>query len=169
MLTKNREAIKIRLLEIELQEAFAFYRTQFSLLIQFIAGVVAANVAYVGYVFATGKIELLMVGAIFPLGLLVALSRAHKVMMPILFSALSLEDMNLGHNTGVIYDYLFYMQGEDYVARLLSLRKVKDLDKRRRELVKVALPIGHRGLIRFSIFLAAIAQFIIGVLYLYLQ
>jgi len=85
-----------RIIEIELQELFTTFRTQFSLVVQ----AVAANVAFVGYSLTVDKPEIILIGAIFPLALLVVISRGTGFMIPILLSALELEEDTLRKNRG---------------------------------------------------------------------
>lgn len=163
----KKDSLKNSLLEIELQEAFAIYREQSSLIVQFSAGIIAANVAYIGYVFTVNKAELIIAGTLFPLGLLIYLSRARNIIIPTLLSALMIEEKNIGKNKGLVYEHLLYMQGQDYVNTLLSFREIENHDERQRKLRKIALPLGGRGLIRFALWLTAIGQFIIGILFLF--
>ncbi len=147
-----------KLIEIELQEAFVTFRTQFNLLVQVIAALMAANVAFLGYALTLGKAGVIAIGAIFPLGLLVALSRAHKLMAPILYSTLILEETHLGPQTGVMYDFLSYVHGQDYVSRLLKLRSIEGIETRRKALRKIPFVMGDRGVIRIVCWLAAVGQ-----------
>ena len=129
-----------------------------------IVGIVAANVAFFGYSLQLGKALVICFGAIFPIALLATLQRGRKFMMPVLFSAVQLENQTLGNHRGLATTFLAHVNGAGYVIRLLEIGKINDIEKRHKALRAMPLPLGDRGLMRIGTVLAAIVQIAIGVI-----
>ncbi|MCC6602131.1 MAG: hypothetical protein IT327_02915 [Anaerolineae bacterium] len=168
--SKEDRAVTRQFVEVELKEALATFRSQFTLLVQVLAALLAANVAYLGYALQLEKAAIIAIGAVFPLAVLVVFFRAKKLMSPILFSAVNLEELIFDPGIGLVSNFLVHIHGQSYVDQLLSLSNEKDIEKRRRILKKLPIPMSSRGLVRTACVLAAVGQIALSlVLWLYFK
>jgi hypothetical protein len=155
---------KSKFLEIELQQSLETFRVQFNLLMQVSLGIIAANVAFLGYALQQRRASLLCIGAGFPLLLLAVLNRGRRFMVPVLLSAIHLEHSTLGSDRGLVSTFLAHVNGIDYTRKLLDIRKINGVTARQTALRSMPLPFGHRGLMRAGAIASSCAQVLAGVL-----
>jgi hypothetical protein len=155
---------KSKYVEIELQQSLETFRVQFNLLLQVSLGIIAANVAFLGYAVQQRRASLLCFGAVFPLLLLAILNRGRRFMVPVLFSAIQLERSTLGSDRGLVSTFLAHLNGTDYVKQLLGINRINGFKERHAALRSMPLPFGHRGLMRAGAIVSSGVQVLGGIL-----
>jgi hypothetical protein len=158
------DAEQSKILTTELSEAFVTFRTQLTLLTQTLTALLAGNIAYLGYAYSTQKSIVVMSGASFPIIMVVILDRVRKWMIPIIYSAIVIENRSVGREMGVVTNFIAFVQGQKYVDQLLAIGDETDLGKRRVELRKMALPMGDKGITRIVCITGAIAELVFGII-----
>jgi len=153
-----------KILQIELTETFVTFRTQLTLLTQALTALLAGNIAYLGYAYSTKKALLVMFSASFPIIILAILNRVRKWMIPIIYSAIVIENGSIGNGMGVITNFISFIQSPKYVNQLLEINKITDLEKKRAALRKMALPMGDKGFTRIVCVLGAVGEIVFGVI-----
>ena len=76
---------------MQVKEAIETYRSQFSLLIQILTVFVVADVTIIGYGVSNQIAGMGVVGAFIPLMMMFVISGAGRFMLPVIFTAVSIE------------------------------------------------------------------------------
>jgi len=76
---------------MQLEQSIETYRTQFTLLIQTVTVLFLGNVTLVGYALSTQRAGILFIGPLFPIMILYIIYRINKLMIPIVYTAVRLE------------------------------------------------------------------------------
>ena len=85
-------AINRNLLQCKLEQAIATWRWQLSLLVQVFTVLVVAHITFIGYAFTSKNAFLLAIGGLFPLVFFVILRTANRLAVPIVYTAVAVEN-----------------------------------------------------------------------------
>lgn len=158
---------KAEFARVEVAQAIETFRTQFSWLIQIITLLVLADVTVVGYAISEQIASVLLIGAVFPIMIIYARNRVNRLMVPVIYSAISIEHEYGGTKSDwLMATFLALTNSPDYVEALVTLSAEKDKNQwiqKYREVRQPILGIG-KGLTHTALILITFGQLILPVI-----
>jgi len=145
----------------EFEQAAETFRTQFSLLTQAMTVLVLADVTLIGYAISTQISGIIVIGAIFPIMILYIAFSVDRLMLPIVYTAISLEHKYGGGNTDWLAStFLSMVTPSENVDKLKAISVIQDPKERIRKLrtLKTPLVFGAQGTTCIVIALVALGQ-----------
>jgi len=149
----------------QLRESIETFRTQFNLLIQLLTVLVIANVTILGFAISNKIAGIIFIAAVIPLIMILIILGSEKYMLPIIYTAISLEEKNGERNT----DYL----ASTFVAAIISVEFNKELreisliensDDRLNTLKKQKMKIINKRKLQLGLLFITILEIIVGIL-----
>lgn len=129
---------------LQFTQSMQTYRAQFTLLVQIATVLVIADVTIVGYAITERIASLLLIGALFPLGILYSIYAVYRLTLPVVYTIISLENKYGGLNANRFAStFLAFIRSPEYVDTLRSIGSVGDPWERIERLRHVSLP--HLG------------------------
>jgi hypothetical protein len=150
-------------IRMQLEQSIETYQTQFSLLIQAITVLVLGNVTVAGYALSTQRASILFIGSLFPMMILYVTYRINKLMIPIVYTAVSLEQKYGGPRMDWLAStFLATAVSADAVSILREISAEQDCALRIGRLRTVRMPLigSGKGLIRAALALATVGQLV---------
>jgi hypothetical protein len=153
--------IELPFLISQLQQSQDAYRLVITLTSQFITVLVVANVTLIGYAISQRVAGILLVGPIFPAGIIVAVLVGRRSALPIAYTVVNLE-YKYGRRAadwlGSTFVSIFVNAA--YVDELLEVGRIADFHERMARLRKMRGPLvgSGRGIVRASMILVALVQ-----------
>ena len=147
----------------QFEQAMMTFRTKFTLLVQITCILVIADVTLVGYAISSEIAGILLIGIIFPIMIFFILYRFSRFALPIVYTAVSLENEYGGLDIDWLAStFLSYNVSVKYVNTLKNIRSVQDPVERIKCLRNVKVPlIGKRkGIARFALILITLGHLI---------
>jgi hypothetical protein len=148
---------------MQIEQSVETYRTQFSLLIQAITVLVLGNVTVAGYALSTQRASILFIGSLFPMMILYVMYRINKLMIPIVYTAVSLEQKYGAARTDWLAStFLATAVSADGVSILREISAEQDYTLRIGRLRTVRMPLmgSGKGLTRAALALASVGQLV---------
>jgi hypothetical protein len=124
------------IIETEIKEIFTTYRSQHTLLTQLVTVFIIANVTVVGFVLKNDNVELLFLGAIFPILIIIVRIKTNQLMTPIIYSGISLESKFNVEMDWVISTYTELTYPKSYL-KIKEILKIEEKSIRILELKKM--------------------------------
>ena len=124
----------------ELIESISTFRTQFTLLTQAMTVLAIGNFTILGYALANKNIIALLIGSFFPAAILYSNKMTNKYMLPIIYTAISLEN-KLKRNSadGLITSFVSNIYSYKFIEEVLEISLIKDQKSRMKSLEKLNL------------------------------
>lgn len=158
---------KTEIIKIELEQALISFRTEYTLLTQIIAVLTAGNITVIGFAFNSEKSIIFIIGALFPLLIYHFILRARHMMLPIIFTALSIENkLEKQNEDWIIMTFLSYTNNLKLLNKLVEISKIENRNERMIKLneIKNVNYIGSKLFISFILLLLAVLQIISAIL-----
>ncbi len=144
----------------ELGQAIEMFRTLWSLVVQVGVGLVAANVALLGWAVSKRLITPVMFGSLFPTAIVVLVERIRKAMAPVVFTAVSLEDRFGGQTEDWLMATFVSTNSDEFVDRLRSIAAQPTKPERMRAISSLRIPVRFDRPLRVSMLSVAAAQLV---------
>jgi hypothetical protein len=140
----------------QVDQAIRTFLSQFTILIQVVTILVVANVTIVGYGISEKFGGALLIGSFIPLVIIYMMNGVSRYMIPIIFSAVNLEDqLAEGRKVLLISTFVSFAASAEYLAQLKKIADIRDNDKKMEELHKMKFPMFARR--RFNLILMLIS------------
>jgi hypothetical protein len=162
-------AFELEFAKLQLQQSIDTYRTQMTLLVQVCTVLVIANCTIVGFALTNKLPAVLIVSAIFPLLLGYVIETVGRLSVPILYTALNVEDRyGVSGFDGLASTFLAFTSSVDYIRELRGIASTGGDDgfrKRISQLRTMPRPRygGRRGVVRRFLELAMLVQVLAGI------
>jgi hypothetical protein len=129
-------------IKIQFQETIELFRSQLTMLVQAGTFLLLADVTVIGYAMNTRIAGILCIGALFPIMLWFLVTRVNQLMLPVLFTALSLEH-RYGDREGdwLASTFLSTLVSPDYPEQLRRLTSIADPIERLTQLRRFPGPL----------------------------
>lgn len=147
---------ELEFIHLQLTQAIETFRMQFNLLVQILTVFVIADVSILGYAISIQSVGIIMIAAIIPLFMIVVIYGASRFMIPILYTAIVLEDKYPKQNTDwLMATYLSVVVSTDFVEQLRDISQTKNHEQKIQKLRKQRLKMIDRRI--FDILLLTIS------------
>lgn len=164
-------ADKPEFVKTQLEQAFETFRSQFSLLVQIITILVLGDVTIIGYAISAQIAGIVLLGTIFPFMILYILYRMNKLAIPVIYTAVGIENKYGGDDTDWLAStYAATIITAEFVSKLKAISSIQNAAERTKQLRELKSPLigGSKGLTRIALVLLAIGQIVApAILYLY--
>jgi hypothetical protein len=145
----------------QLQQMSESYRLVITLTVQIITVLVLANVTLVGYAMGRSLAGILLIGPIFPLGIITTVYVAGRMGLPLIYTYINLE-RKYGHDQADWLGRSFFSVfiNHRWVERALKIGELPDWSQRFAEMRRLPLPVvgTGKGIIRACLGLVALGQ-----------
>jgi len=145
----------------QLQQMSESYRVVMTLAVQIITVLVLANVTLVGFAMGRNIAGILLIGPIFPLGIIMTVYIAGRIGLPLIYTYVNLE-RKYGHDQADWLGRSFFsiMISPRWVERALEIGELPDWSERFAEMRRLPMPVvgTGKGIIRACLVLVALAQ-----------
>ncbi len=158
---------KAGFVKTQLEQAFETFRVQFSLLVQVITILVLGDVTIIGYAISAQIAGIILIGIIFPLMTLYILYRMSRLAIPVIYTAISIENKYGGDDTDWLAStYASTMMTVEFVTKLKAISSIQDAAERTQQLRHLKAPLvgGSKGLTRIALVILAIGQIVAPVI-----
>jgi hypothetical protein len=144
---------------MQVKEAIETFRSQFGLLIQILTALVIADVTIIGYAVSNKIAGMGVVGAFMPLAMMLVISGAGRLMLPVIFTAISIEKKFANQNGSWLMSTLYStFASADFTQRLEAISKIENPEERMKSLLSLRLNKTDRILYRLILILLALLQ-----------
>ncbi len=151
---------------MQVKEAIETYRSQFSLLIQILTVLVIADVTIIGYATSNKIAGIGVVGAFMPLAMMLVISGAGRFMLPVIFTAVSIEKKFVKHNDSWLMSTLFSaVASTDFINRLEAIGKIENPAERIKSLLSLRLNRIDRFVYRLILISISLLQLVAAILF----
>jgi hypothetical protein len=129
-------------IKIQFQETIELFRSQLMMLVQAGTFLLLADVTVIGYAMNTRIAGILFIGTLFPIMLWFLITRMNQMMLPVLFTALSLEH-RYGDREGdwLASTFLSTLASPEYQEGLRRLTSIADRTERMTQLRQIPGPL----------------------------
>lgn len=128
-------------IKLQLDQAIDTFKTQLSLSVQIITILLIANVTVVGFAISNKIAGIFFLGFIFPCVLLFVLIRMSRMMKPLLYTAIHLEQKYGGGDTDwVVSTFIGTVINQEYLDKLKEISSDSDPLKRANNIRKLKSP-----------------------------
>lgn len=145
----------------QLQQHVETYRMILTITVQILTVLVLGNVTLVGYAISQQIAGILLIGPLFPVGIIITVFLVGHFAMPIIYSYLNLERKFGGDWADWLGKTFFsYMFTAKFVSQMLEAGSLPDWDKRYTALKKMPMVVvgTGKGIIRACLALVAVGQ-----------
>lgn len=156
-----QSADDLEFIRVQYTQAVESYRAQFTLLVQIATVLTVANATVVGYALSTQIAGILFIGFFFPLIILYVTYFVLRMTLPILYTAVYLEQGYLGiERDWLVSTFLSTTISHEFVSELRSISSLQDLQEKYHRINKMPLPLPGRGpsILRVGLVLLALSQ-----------
>lgn len=138
---------------IQINQALETYRNQFNLSVQALTVFVVANVTILGFAISNQIAGLLLVDALIPLLMTFIARAADKLMLPVVYVAISLEAKYGKPNTDWLAStFVSNSLSIQYIKRIREISEIDDFEERTERLKRLRVPmIGSKGVLFFAL------------------
>lgn len=152
---------KLGFVKSQLEQAFETFRVQFSLLTQVASVLVLADVTVIGYAISTKNAGILLIGALFPIIIRRVAQFASKLMLPVIYSAVSLETKYGGAGEDWLASTFLGVLSIEYIEELKSISTIQDTHQRMAKLrLSPLILFGKGSKTRLILLLVTLSQII---------
>jgi len=138
-------------IRLQIEQSMETYRAQFSLLVQVLTVMIVGDITVIGYGVNARSAGVMLVGALFPILGIYITYRVNKLMMPVIYTAVTLEQ-KLGKEEAdwLASTFVATVSSLELVNTMKQIGQEHDPSERLKKLRRVKLPIigGGRGLMR---------------------
>ncbi len=149
--------------KLEFEQAIESFRSGLSLFVQIVAVLIIADGTIVGYALTTQIASVLLIGSIFPIAILFLIHLGRRAIVPIIYSALSIE-RNYGDCGAdlLVSTFVAFTNSTEYVTELLTIGSIQDSKERFDKLQTVSRPWFRTGrpIGRIALVLVAVGHII---------
>lgn len=146
----------IEFYKFELQQSIETFKTQFSLLVSILTVFVVSNVTVIGYAVTHRISTIFLIGAIIPLFMLFITRTTFRFMIPIIYTAISLEKQFEGEDTDLIINtFARSIMRKDFVYEVYQITAIPSREERVRRVNKLKSPFSTVRNSKFSLLLAS--------------
>jgi hypothetical protein len=133
-----------KLLEIELAQSIETFRSLLNLVVSTFSILITANVALLGYAIANQRALLIGIGAIFPLAGLAVLYFVGRLIVPAIYTGLTIENQIQNRPDLFFWSLLAVMAGSS-IPKLALIINIQDPKERLKSLRQFGgyMPFGH--------------------------
>ena len=159
--TEDARLPDVDFVKLQFEQSMEMYHKQFSLFVQIGIVLVVGNITIIGYAFSTRSAGVLLVGVLFPILVFWLMQRFERMMLPVLFTAVSLEYRYGRSNADWLAStFLSAAVSPEALNAIQSISTEQDYTKRIERLRKVNIsPMGKgKGLSRAGLLLVALGQ-----------
>lgn len=123
--------VKGEFIKAQFEQTLETFRALYAILIQILTVMVVADATVVGYAITTQISGILFIGTLFPLVMLYIIIRTYKLMLPIAYTAVSLEHRYGGHGADWLAStFLGLTISPEYVATLKTISSMPNYAER---------------------------------------
>lgn len=171
MIANNLENIseinKSEFIISQIEQALETFRAQNSLMLQIIIVLILANIYIIGYAINSRIAGFFIIGALFPIIILVIVYRITKFMLPTIYTAIFLEIKYGGNDSDWLAStFISTLISVDYFQSLKNICTIQDSIKRINALNKLKSPkyFEGNGILRISFILSTLGQIMIALI-----
>ncbi len=149
-------------LRLQYQQALETYRAQLTLLVQIITVLVLADVTMVGFAINSATSGMIVVGAVFPVMILIIISYVFRLSAPILYVAVNIEEKFPSISADLLAStFVSSVIGSEYLHNLRAIVATLDPEERirmRRELPAPIFRVRRISRTKTALMLITLAQ-----------
>lgn len=128
-------------IKLQIDQAIKTLRTQLSLGTQIATLLIIADVSIVGYAINNKIAGILFIGALFPIMFWIIYYRLKRLMLPVIYTAVTLENKYGGDDSDwLVSTFVSTIISVEYIESLKEISKIQDPVERIESLKKLGLP-----------------------------
>ena len=146
----------------QVNQAISTFLSQFTILIQVVTILFVANITIVGYAISAKLGGALIVGSFIPLVIIYMMNGLSRYMIPIIFSAVNLEDQLSKDRKLLLFStFVSFAASPEYLAQLKKIADIRDNHKKMEELHKMKFPMFARPRFNLMLMLVSAVELVI--------
>jgi len=146
----------LEFIRLQLGQAITTYQAQLTLLIELITVLIIANATVVGYALSTQLAGIMLIGALFPVMIVVLQLLVYKRSLPIIFTAISIEQKyGIANMDWLASTFVSATISPDYFNQLKTIALIQDSSERMKQLRNLPIPL-FKGIYSYIITLAIV-------------
>lgn len=132
----------LEFIRLQLEHSITTYQALLSQLVQIIIVLVIADATVVGYGISTQSAGVMMIGAFFPIMIIIVQLMVNKRSLPVIYTAVSIEQKyGIGNMDWLASTFISVTMSPDYLNRLKAIASIQDPSERMKQLTSAPIPL----------------------------
>lgn len=129
--------LKDELIKSQIEKSIDGLQTQYTMLAQITTILVIGDVTIVGFAIDHKSAGLFFIGIIFPIAIIIVFNTIRRLMIPVAYVVMNLENKVDGKIDWLVSTYVRFMARKKYLTKLLDIGKIENIEDRVKELKRI--------------------------------